>query len=154
MEKKEISMIVERAKNEFGTSKLALLIGIHSNHVNSVIRGNQALPLPSALRLAELLEADPLTIICANAALMEKNQDKKKYLESHILPLEISRIISAYGNKINSVDHTNKFNWMSTDFFDRRRKEVLQGANGMEERRKAEPRRSRFFSPPWFLKKS
>lgn len=106
MEKKEISMIVERAKNEFGTSKLALLIGIHSNHVNSVIRGNQALPLPSALRLAELLEADPLTIICANAALMEKNQDKKKYLESHILPLEISRIISAYGNKINSVDHT------------------------------------------------
>lgn len=91
--KKEISLIVEKAKTEYGTSNLAEMLGVHPVQINSVIRGDAALPFTAALKLAEILEAEPITIACANAALMEKHEDRKRYLESKILPLEVSRII-------------------------------------------------------------
>jgi plasmid maintenance system antidote protein VapI len=88
-----ISLVMEEAKNTFGRANLAEKIGVNPNQINSVIKGTAALPFSAALKLAELIGADPVTILCANAALKETNTARKQYLESKILPLEISRII-------------------------------------------------------------
>jgi plasmid maintenance system antidote protein VapI len=143
-EKKDISLIVEKAKNEFGTSKLAGMLGLHPVQINSVIRGVAGLPFIAALRLSEILEADPITILCANAALMEKHEDRKMYLESKILPLEISRIILHYDNKINLFNDKKESVCSSRGFFKKKEKDFFQG-----EKAKKNP----YFNPPWFFKK-
>lgn len=90
---KAICQIVRAAKDMFGSAELAKKIGVNQKQIYAVMAGTAALPFPAAMQLAELIKADPITVTCANAALMEKNQDRLEYLESKVLPLEINRII-------------------------------------------------------------
>lgn len=115
MEKHEISKIVESAKQIFGRQELAKHLGINPNQINNCILGQSALPFTAALKLAEILDADPVTITCANAALKETDPEKKNYLESKILPLEISRIIYEMLTSRISEQYTHDFVNVSTN---------------------------------------
>lgn len=125
---KAICQIVRAAKDIFGSAELAKNIGVNQKQIYAVMSRSAALPFPAALRLAELIHADPITVTCANAALMEKNQNRLDYLESKILPLEISRIICDMSTRVR--EHSiHGFDTESSDFVKEGEKPVLQGAS-------------------------
>lgn len=139
MEKAEISKIVESAKMLYGRKQLAIYLGINPVQINNVILGHSALPFPAAMRLSEILNADPVTITCANAALKENDPERKKYLESKILPLEVSRIICAMSTSRIRCENSNGFIAESSDFYADTKK-VLQSAKYRHDLPPSDPR--------------
>ena len=85
-----IVRVMKTAKEHYGRKELAELLGLTGNQVTDISAGRAALPFVAALKLAELLEVEPLPLLCANETLMEKNQDKKAYLESFFTNNEMS----------------------------------------------------------------
>ncbi len=77
-----IAEIMTKAKEHFGRKDLAEKLGLTANQVTDISAGRAALPFVAALKLAELLEVEPLPLLCANEVLMEKNAEKKAFLKS------------------------------------------------------------------------
>lgn len=90
MDDKLIVEIMVKAKEHFGRKELAEKLGLTANQVTDISAGRAALPFVAALKLAELLQVEPLPLLCANESLMEKNEDKKTYLKSFFAKIQMA----------------------------------------------------------------
>ncbi|HQU98915.1 MAG TPA: hypothetical protein PLV19_09900 [Nitrosomonas sp.] len=74
---------IERAEKKAGTqSKLAELLGIAPRYIRLVNEGKRCLPIEACIILADYLNEDRLIVIAASNLVTEKDERKRKILES------------------------------------------------------------------------
>lgn len=90
MNQSKLPELMHILREQIGRAELAEILGIRPNQLTDVIGGRISLPFTAALRVAQIVDVDPITILCSNEAITEKDPAKLEYLNSMILPLDLS----------------------------------------------------------------
>lgn len=78
-----ISEYIEKAEKKAGTQKeLAKMLGITTSYIRNVKAKKSGLPVETCIELADFIEADRLQVIAASGLVTEKDEKKRKILES------------------------------------------------------------------------
>lgn len=78
-----INEYIERAEKKAGTQKeLAKLLGITTSYIRNVKAGKSGLPVEVCILIADYIEEDRLEVIAASNLVTEKDERKRKILES------------------------------------------------------------------------
>ena len=72
------------AKKAGSVAELARIIGTAREHASAAKSMKKPLPLDSAIKLADYIEADRITVISANELSTEKKEEKREFW-SHLL---------------------------------------------------------------------
>jgi len=153
MDDKLIVEIMVKAKEHFGRKELAEKLGLTANQVTDISAGRAALPFVAALKLAELLQVEPLPLLCANESLMEKNEDKKTYLKSFFAKIQMAHNFTLSKPCATLKSQCDRYVNLSGSQ-ELMKKSVWQGANSLNCISSSDPRTWPKFSANELLNKS
>lgn len=78
-----INEYIEKAEKKAGTQKeLARILGITTSYIRNVKAGKSGLPVEVCILIADYIEEDRLEVIAASNLVTEKDERKRKILES------------------------------------------------------------------------
>ena len=138
MQEHLIIEVLKKVREHYSRKDLAEILGLTVNQVSDAAAGRTALPFVAALKLAELINVDPLPLLCANEHLLEKNPEKREYLEPFFANTE-----TAHNLYLRQLTERLKYASQSDSKNSRCQegiKEVLQGAEYFKALNKAYPR--------------
>ena len=79
----EMKNYIELAEKKAGQqTKLAKILGISPSNIRSAKSNQRGLPVEVCILLADYIEVDPLKVIAASNLVTEKDETKRKILES------------------------------------------------------------------------
>ncbi len=81
--KKEMKEYIELGEKRAGKQiELARILGISDGYIRLIKTGKKGLPVASCIKLADYIGADRLEVIAASNLVTEKDEKKRKVLES------------------------------------------------------------------------
>lgn len=79
----EMKKYIEFGEKAAGNQeKLAAYLEQYATNIRRIKRGGSRLPVPMCIKLAKLIDADPVDVIMANELATEKNEEKRELLKS------------------------------------------------------------------------
>lgn len=79
----EFKNYIETAERKAGSQiKLAELLGISTGYIRNAKANKSGLPDPLCIKIAEYIEENPLHVIAASGLVTEKDEGRRKILES------------------------------------------------------------------------
>lgn len=144
--------VMQLARDHYSRKDLAEILGITGNQVTDICAGRAALPFVAALKLAELLNVEPLPLLCANEYLLEKNPEKRSYLEPFFANSETAHnlYLCALTESLKSVSSVTE----NSVTVNKKNRKVLQGAEYFPELQNKVPRNVPGYRFDWAAKKS